>query len=187
MSFTQEHIKPFVMAAHGNLVAVQEMLEKEPGLRDQKFEQFDENALEAAGHVGREDIANYLLSQGAPLTVFAAAMLGRTADVRQFLEAEPTLASRRGVHGFSLMFHAALSGKPEIAELIVQHGGTVDDAALHAAVMKGHLEMTRWLLPRTQNVNSPDYQGRTALTAALGMNRSDLADALRAAGGREQP
>jgi ankyrin repeat protein len=40
------------------------------------------------------------------------------------------------------------------------------------------------LLPRTQNVNSPDYQGRTALAVALSMNRSDLADALRTAGGR---
>jgi ankyrin repeat protein len=184
MSFSQDQIKLFVLAAHGNLEAVREMLEAQPGLRDLKFEQFDENALEAAGHVGREDIANHLLDQGAPLQVFAAAMLGRTEDVRRFLETDSSLAQKRGVHGFSLMFHAALSGKTEIAELILHHGGSVDDAALHAAVMKGHLGMTQWLLPRTQNVNSPDYQGRTALAVALSMNRSDLADALRTAGGR---
>ena len=52
-----------------------------------------EDALEAAGHVGNPEIAQYLLDQGMPLTVFAAAVLRREADVRRFLAENPALAT----------------------------------------------------------------------------------------------
>jgi uncharacterized protein len=178
-------IEQFVLAAHGDLEKVTTLLTQEPGLLNESFLKFNETALEAAGHVGRTDIADVLIGQGAPLQIFAAAMLGRTEDVRRFLEADPSLAQKDGVHEISLMFHAALSGKPEIAELIVMHGADVPGHALHAAVMKGHLEMTHWLLGRISDVNSPDYQNRTPLKVALLMNRAEIADALRQAGGHE--
>lgn len=178
-------IEQFVLAAHGDLEKVTSLLAQEPRLLNESFVKFNETALEAAGHVGRADIANVLLERGAPLQLFAAAMLGRTEDVHHFLEGHPSLAQRPGVHGISLMFHAALSGKPEIAELIAQKGATVPGHALHAAVMKGHLEMTRWLLPRVNDVNAADHQGRTPLRVAVAMNQTEIADALRQAGGLE--
>jgi uncharacterized protein len=178
-------IEQFVFAAHGNLEKVTTLLTQEPRLLNESFLKFNETALEAAGHVGHEDIANALLERGAPLQIFAAAMLGRFEDVKRLLEVDPSLARKDGVHGISLMFHAALSGKSEIAELIAQNGANVPGHALHAAVMKDHLEMTRWLLPRIADVNSPDYQDRTPLKMALLMNRTQIADALRQAGGHE--
>ncbi len=178
-------IEQFVFAAHGDLEKVEILLAQEPGLLNQSFQRFDETALEAAGHVGRADIADMLLEAGAPLQIFAAAMLGRTEEVGRFLEVDPGLAAKPGVHGISLMFHAALSGKPEIAELIVAHGADVPDHALHAAVMKNHLEMTDWLLARVGDLNAPDHRGRTPLQVAIAMNHPEIAETLRRAGGRE--
>jgi ankyrin repeat protein len=183
-----ELIEEFVINCHGNFPKVQAMLEAEPRLLNEKWVKFDENALEASGHMGRADIANYLLDRGAPLTIFAAAMLGRTEDVEGFLRENPALATARGVHGFSILFHAALSGKVEIAELLVAHGGGEDaDTALHAAVRPGHTEMVEWLLARGGDPNTPDFQGKTTLDVALEQGHTEIAEMLRAHGGVESP
>jgi hypothetical protein len=60
-----ELIEEFVISAHFNLPKVQEMLEREPRLLNEKWTKFDENALEASGHMGRADIMEYLLDKGA--------------------------------------------------------------------------------------------------------------------------
>src|SRR5689334_3077462 len=116
VELSPEVIKEFVISAHGNLPKVQEMLEQEPGLLNEKWQDVDENALEASGHMGRADIMEYLLGKGAPLTVFAAASLGKLDDVAAFLREDPALANKPGVHGISLLFHAALGGNIGIAD-----------------------------------------------------------------------
>src|SRR5947209_20486402 len=112
-------VREFVLAAHANLPRVQELYEQDPPLLNCKVPEFDENALEAAGHMGRRDIADYVLEQGAPLTIYAASMLGQRDAVERFLAEDPELAKRPGVHGFSVMYHAALSGDTTIAELVL--------------------------------------------------------------------
>ncbi|NUO79843.1 hypothetical protein HUU05_07185, partial [candidate division KSB1 bacterium] len=75
-----ELVKEFVIAGHNNLERVKEMLIQEPGLLnatwDWKAGDF-ESALGGAGHMGRKDIANFLLEQGARMDIFVAAMLGK--------------------------------------------------------------------------------------------------------------
>ena len=138
-----ELVQEFVISAHGNFPKVQEMLEKEPGLLNEKWKDFDENALEASGHMGRADIMNYLLGKGAPLTVFAAASLGHPEDVAAFMRENPGLAANTpGVHGITLLFHAALSGNVEVAKMVVANGGAeAASDALHGAVVYGHRDM----------------------------------------------
>src|SRR5438477_3751958 len=92
VELTPELIEEFVISAHGNYPKVRAMLEQEPRLLNEKWVKFDENALEASGHMGRADIANFLLDRGAPLTIFAAAMLGRMEDVAAFLDEDPARA-----------------------------------------------------------------------------------------------
>ena len=43
---------------------------------------------------GRHALADYLLAQGAAIDVYTAAYLGETAEVRAFLEADPSLLER---------------------------------------------------------------------------------------------
>ena len=116
-------IEEFVISAHGNFPKAREMLEQEPGLLNEKWSRFDENALEASGHMGRADIVEYLLEKGAPPTIFSAAVQGKVEDVAAFLREDPERAKRPGVHGIGILFHVATSGKVEIAEMLVAHGG----------------------------------------------------------------
>src|SRR5262245_22361836 len=96
---TDEQITEWVVAAHGNFDKVQALLSETPALLNTRWARFDESALDAAGHTGRRAIAEYLLAAGAPPTIFAAAMLGQTDQVRAYLEADPSLAKANGVHG----------------------------------------------------------------------------------------
>jgi ankyrin repeat protein len=180
-----ELIQTFVGNAHGNFAVVQDLLAQEPRLLNAKWERFDENALEASGHMGRADIATYLLDKGAPLTIFAAAMLGLTDEVTAFLHDDPSLATADGVHGISLLYHAALSGKVELVELLVEHGNATNpSAAIHAAVAQGHPEMTDWLLAHGADPNAPNYEGKTPLDIALERGHARIAESLRAEGGQ---
>src|SRR5712691_1334986 len=65
---------------------VKELHEKHPALLNAKWEKFDESALEAASHMGQREIAEYLLSKGAPLVICTSSMLGMTERVASFLQ-----------------------------------------------------------------------------------------------------
>ena len=177
----------FVIAAHGDLDRVQILLGQNPDLLNVPWPRFDETALMAAAHMGRRDIAEYLLAAGAPLTVCCAAMLGEEAEVAAFLAADPALANAQGAHGIPIMFHAAMSGNVRLTDLLLAHGGGdgIDDA-LHGAIMYGHTEMVAWLLDHgVQNVDALDFQGKTPLRAAMERDYSTIADLLRQRGGTE--
>ncbi|MEK7729785.1 MAG: ankyrin repeat domain-containing protein [candidate division KSB1 bacterium] len=127
-----ELVKEFVVAGHNNLERVQEMLASEPGLLnatwDWKAGDF-ETALGGAGHMGRKDIANYLLEQGARLDIFVATMLGKLEIVKAMLAAYPNLLNSKGPHGITLLKHA-LAGKEEAAPMVEYLNGLLGERAL---------------------------------------------------------
>lgn len=65
-----------------------------------------ETALGAASHVGRRDIAGYLMAKGARPDIFTFAMLGHHDAVRAMIEATPGVQRLPGPHGISLLSHA---------------------------------------------------------------------------------
>lgn len=77
-----------------------------------------ETALGGASHMGRKEIAEYLLSRGARIDLFCAAMLGRIEIVRAALDADPSIAKVLGPHGIPLLDHARAGGQQAVAELI---------------------------------------------------------------------
>ena len=84
---TTETIREFVIAGHGNLDRVKEMLTGQPEMLNISHEwkpDDTETALQGASHVGNRAIAEYLLEQGAPLDICAAAMLGCKTNVERF-------------------------------------------------------------------------------------------------------
>ena len=183
----QELVEQFVIAAHFNLARVKELYEQHLELLNVKWEKFDESALAAASHTGQRAIADYLLAQGAPMVICTAAMLGDAATVTSFLRDDPGLANARGAHGIPIMFHAAMSGRTEVTELLMEHGGGEGiDSALHGAIMYGHTTMVKWLLAHGANtVNVLNYEGKTPLKVAIETGNQEIADVLREHGATE--
>lgn len=176
-----------VLVSHYNLVRVKEILAEDPSLLNILYEPWQETPLGAASHVGNRAIAEFLLEQGAPLTLPTAAMLGRVEDVRAFLATDPANAHTTGAHGISLLYHAAMSGNLEIVEMLKAYGASLDSAghALQGATNYNHLEMVKWLLAHGADPNLPDYQNKTPLTVAKANGFSEIASVLVAAGGQD--
>ena len=185
---SQELVGEFVLTAHSDSAKVKGLHQQYPALLNARWEKFNETALEAAAHMGERETVEYLLAAGAPLDIYVAAMLGRTDQVAAFLQADPQLANAKGIHGISVLFHAALSGNTAVVELLLAHadGENVDNNALHAATRFGHTEMVDWLLAHgVTNVNPLNFNGKTPLQVAVESGHADIAELLQRHGGTE--
>jgi hypothetical protein len=110
----QELVAEFVLKAHGDFGIVKQLVVQEPAIVNAAWDWGGgdwETGLGAASHVGRRDIAEFLLANGARKDVFAAAMLGELEVVRAMLDAQPGLGEARGPHGISLVAHAEAGGE----------------------------------------------------------------------------
>lgn len=106
-------VESFVGSAHGDLDAVRELLAKEPALVNAAWDWGAgdwETGLGAAAHMGRRDIALFLIEHGARLDLFAAAMLGEVETVLSLLAAFPSMRDAPGPHGIPLVEHARAGG-----------------------------------------------------------------------------
>ena len=183
---TIEQVREFVIAGHGNLARVKEMLAENPALLNMGYDWADddrETAIMGAAHVGSPEVAEYLLSQGAPLAIYTAAMLGRRDTVQRMLDDDPALATINGAHGIPLLTHAAWNGDVELTELLWQRGArTGGSSALSNAVRRGHVNLARWLIENTQpDLAWKNFQGKTALELALDNGDERLIALLRTA------
>ncbi len=115
-----EMVHRFVYDAHSDFESVRNMLDKEPALVNACWDWGGgdwETGLGAAAHMGRKDIAEYLLQHGARIDLYAAAMLGKLSVVQAVLADNPSEKDKPGPHGISLMAHARKGGK-EAAEVV---------------------------------------------------------------------
>jgi hypothetical protein len=106
-------VQELVGNAHGDLNRVRELLDLEPRLINATWDWGGgdfETALGAASHMGRRDIAEFLLEKGARLDLFAATMLGKLEIVKAALLAFPTAIDTPGPHGIPLIAHATAGG-----------------------------------------------------------------------------
>jgi hypothetical protein len=106
-------VKRFVIAAHANLPAVKTMLAEEPNLINGAIDWGNgdfETALGGASHMGRRDIAEYLLEHNARMDIFAATMLGQIDIVSAAVAAFPNIVQVPGPHGIPLIVHAEKGG-----------------------------------------------------------------------------
>jgi len=127
----QDSVRDVVGASHSNLDRVKELVSRRPELAkatwDWGFGDW-ETALGAASHVGRPDIARFLIEHGARIDIFAAAMLGNLAAVKAFCEASPGIQRTPGPHGIPLLSHAK-AGR-EAAKAVVDYLEALGDAGV---------------------------------------------------------
>jgi len=111
--FDRARVKRFVIAGHGNLAAVKAMLAEEPNLINGAIDWGKgdfETALGGASHMGRRDIAEFLLEHNARMDIFAATMLGKLDIVKAAVSAFPKIVYVPGPHGIPLIVHAEKGG-----------------------------------------------------------------------------
>lgn len=187
-------VKAFVIAGHSdqNLARVKEYVAQDPKLVLAAWDWGGgdwETALGGASHIGSREMARYLLSKGARIDTFCAAMLGQREVVAAMVAGNPTVATTAGPHGFTLLYHAAISGYVAIAELLkplLSEQPKSYTQALGAAVRDGHVGMIRWLFENGEvNPNVPDFQGKRPLTLAISKGFKEVAEELRKHGARE--
>ena len=110
---SEELVHEWVWRGHFDLDGVKRMLAVHPTLLNSSYD-WDhgdfEMAIGGAGHMGRRDIAEYLLSQGGRMDIFVATMLGRLDIVKATLTAYPALLQGRGPHGLTFLHHARQGG-----------------------------------------------------------------------------
>jgi ankyrin repeat protein len=123
----------------------------------------------------RTEVAEYLLSKGALLTIFSAIALDRGDDVRAMVEADPELLRRRmsrNEHGRYALHHAVVRDRPAMVDLLLQLGADANAADLTGAAPIAYAhrpEVVQLLL---------DAGGKLDLIGALTLGRTDLAEAL---------
>ena len=111
-------VKQFVIAGHGQLDKVKEMLATQPALINATWDWGGgdfETALGGASHMGRADIARFLLENNARMDLFAAAMLGRLDIIKAAVAAFPNIVRVPGPHKIPLIAHAEKGGADAIA------------------------------------------------------------------------
>ena len=104
-------ISEVVGAAHTNLDKVKALVTQRPELAKATYNWgFGdvESALGAASHMGRKDIAEFLIEYGARPNIFTFAMLGRLNTIKAMVEDLPGIHKINGPHGFTLMHHAQI-------------------------------------------------------------------------------
>jgi hypothetical protein len=113
-------VKRFVIAGHFNLEAVKEMLGVDPTLINGAIDWGNgdfETALGGASHMGRRDIAEFLLVHNARMDIFAATMLGKLDIVKAAVAAFPNIVNVPGPHKIPLIAHAGKGGEQAKAVL----------------------------------------------------------------------
>jgi hypothetical protein len=121
--------RQIVTVAHFDLQRVKDLVGPRPQLAraawDWGFGDW-ETPLGAASHMGRQDIAEYLSSQGASPSIFSLAMLGKLTAVKELCSAQPGVQRLSGPHSISLLAHARMGGRQAAA--VVSYFESLQDA-----------------------------------------------------------
>jgi ankyrin repeat protein len=123
-----------------------------------------ETPLIAALYHGHAAIVDLLIEAGAPLDVFAAAALGRQADLDARLAEDPAALSRMSYDGWTPLHLAAFFGHAALVGHLLARGAGVNtrstnsmrNTPLHAAVAGGRVEAALALIDAGADVNAPD-------------------------------
>jgi len=183
-------VREFVIAGHGNLEKVRKMLGQNPELLNASYawsETDHETAIQGAAQVGSATVATYLLERGAPLEICTAAMLGRRDGVERRISDRSDSINSKGAHGIPLLPHAAWSGDLELVQYLFQNGAkTGSSSALHNAVTRGYYDLVVWLVENASpDLDSKNFQGKTPLSVAMERKHENIAQFLRGHGANE--
>jgi ankyrin repeat protein len=182
---TLDMVMEFVSKSHADLARVKDLVRQEPMLARATWDWGAgdwETGLGAASHMGRRDIAEFLIERGARIDTFTVCMLGDLPAAKALLVAFPEMHKTPGPHGIPLLSHAIVGKKPSFAvfQLLLDHGADVNaktwrgGTPLMQAVSADEADMVRLLLDRGADVSVRNENGTTALDIARKKNAARI-------------
>ncbi len=158
-----------VLASHGNLARVQELVTQRPELINAPGVGNDfggETPLAAASHTHNRAIAELLLANGAEHDLSTATFIGDRDRVAAFLDTAPDLVRQPGVHNIPLLGFVADGA---LATLLIERGAAVNalsrppfqSSPLHGAARRGYADVVDVLLANGADTTVRDYNGKT--------------------------
>jgi ankyrin repeat protein len=109
--------------------------------------------------------------------------------VKQHLAAG-TDVNAKGPVGLTPLYHAAIYGHTEVAELLIAKGANVNaknkngSTPLHLAAAGDRKEIVELFIAKSSDVNAKNKGGRTPLDSAIAFKHTETADLLRKHGGK---
>ena len=128
-AYPPELIRMFVTVSHFDLNKLKDLIGPHPHLVksawDWGFGDW-ETPLGAACHMGRQDIAQFLLSKGATPSLFSWVLFGDLPMVKLIVERQAGIQRVAGPHSISLVGHARTGGKQ--SEAVLEYLFSLKDA-----------------------------------------------------------
>ena len=177
----------------GDLAAVKSLIADDALLASAKNDSGVSGIL-AAIYMGRGEIRDFLIANGAELGLPEAAAIGQLARVRELIEKHHAQANSFSPDGFPVVALAAFLGHREVVEYLAAHGADFSAAAtngsgynaLTGAVTGGHVAVAQWLLEHGADANYRYSGGYSPLLTAAANGRLDIAKLLLAHGADPQ-
>ena len=184
-SSTNVSCELFAAVRAGDVAAVGALLDRDPALVDARDDGGMAPVITAA-YLRRREVADLLLARGAELDVFAAAALGRAAELERLLAREPGLTEARSPDGWTPLHLAAHFGQERAVEALLASGADVharsgnamQNTPLHAALAGRSRGVAARLLAAGADVNARQEGGYTALHEAALLGDANLAQLL---------
>ncbi len=122
-------IRNIVTVAHFDLNKLRDLIDPRPHLVksawDWGFGDW-ETPLGASCHMGRHDIAEFLIAWGATPSLFSSVLFGDLNMVQQIVKQQPAIQRVGGPHSISLLAHARMGGKQ--SEAVLEYLRSLGDA-----------------------------------------------------------
>ncbi len=159
----------FAAIQAGDETAVRDMLRDEPSLAGERSPS-GISAILAALYHRKPELAEILVSAGAPIDMFDAAALGRIDRLEDLAGNGEAWSG----DGFTPLHLACFFGRLEAARWLLDHGALVDAEArnpmkvrpIHSAAASRKSDVVRMLVERGASVDAQQAGGWTALMAA---------------------